>query len=99
MRFIQFMTSVLAGVVMLSLARTVDFADQGDRIMTSAEVEELLGLAPGTCAQNRLAAARGAQPVIPYFRIGRRIRYRLSEVERFLDAQTVRDTSGPQDAA
>jgi hypothetical protein len=43
-------------------------------------VERRLGVHDGWCAKDRLRA----QPRIPYCRIGRSIRYRPEDVERFI---------------
>ena len=56
-----------------------------ERYLTEREVESILGFKDGTLAANR---ARGrAHP--PFIRFERAIRYRSSEVERWLAERTV----------
>jgi excisionase family DNA binding protein len=52
-----------------------------DRLLTAAELAEMLGFATGTIVD---WSERGA---LPAFKIGGRLRFRLSEVEGWLDAQ------------
>jgi predicted DNA-binding transcriptional regulator AlpA len=58
-----------------------------DRFLTEQEAESLLGLKKGT-----LAAARcRRRPHPPFIRVGERhIRYRLCELEAWLESRTVR---------
>jgi predicted DNA-binding transcriptional regulator AlpA len=55
------------------------------RLMTEAEVEELIGFAKGTLAKNR--CLRRAHP--PYLKLGSAIRYRPAAVEKWLAAREV----------
>jgi hypothetical protein len=59
-------------------------------LMTEAEVSRFLGLRPNTLAHWRLTKL---QP-LPFIRIGRTIRYRLEEVERFLQQRQVAEGEG-----
>jgi nitrogen PTS system EIIA component len=52
-----------------------------ERFLTAAQLAELLGFAAGTVVD---WAERGA---IPAFKVGGRLRFRLSEVEDWLEAQ------------
>jgi len=54
-----------------------------ERLLTASELAELLGFAAGTIVD---WAERGT---IPAFKIGGRLRFRLSEVEGWLEAQRV----------
>jgi len=57
-----------------------------DKLMTLAEVADYLGLPRATIYQWR---SRGEGP--RGFRAGRHVRYRTSELERWIDAQCERD--------
>lgn len=59
-----------------------------DRLLTSAEVEGMLGLGRGWAAKDRIASAR-----IPHIKIGRSVRYRLVDVQAFIDDCIRRSTS------
>ena len=59
-----------------------------DVLMTSAELERRLNVAPGWAAKDRLGKAR-----IPWVQIGRSIRYRPADVTAFLESATRRSTS------
>ena len=56
-----------------------------DPLMTEQQLADLLGKSPKT-----LEADRGKGVGIPYVRVGRSIRYRTSDVEKYLDERTVR---------
>jgi excisionase family DNA binding protein len=56
--------------------------------MTVNEAARLLGLAPSTLAKLRL---NGNGPV--YCKLGRRVVYRRSDLENWLQSRTARDTS------
>ena len=63
------------------------------KLLYSAEdLAELLGVAPSTLARWR----RTGDPDLPYVRLGNRIRYRASDIEKFLDEIGV-DGSGEDD--
>lgn len=55
-----------------------------DKLLTAKETAELLGVRVQTLAAWRLEARE-----LPYTRVGRSIRYRLSAVQEYLDKQTV----------
>lgn len=65
------------------------------RLMTPAEVAELLGVQVQTLTAWR---CRGAQE-LPYVKAGRLVRYREADVERFVQMRTVGavDTTGQQE--
>lgn len=65
--------------------------DVHDRLLTSAEVEGMLGLARGWAAKDRIASAR-----IPHIKIGKSVRYRLADVQTFIEASKRRSTSDSQ---
>ena len=52
-----------------------------ERLLTAREVAELLGFAPGTVVDWAEAGR------IPYFKVGGRLRFRLSELEAWLEGQ------------
>jgi excisionase family DNA binding protein len=57
-----------------------------ERYLTTIEAAELLGIAPNT-----LEVWRSTRRVaIPYYKVGRVVRYRVSDVEKFLDQHAVR---------
>lgn len=57
-----------------------------DRLLTEAEAAELLGL-----KQNTLNNWRCTHRVpLPYVRVGRAIRYRLADIQAFIERGTVR---------
>ena len=68
--------------------------DLTDRLLTSEEVEKILGVAPGWCAKDRIGSAR-----IPHCKICKSVRYRLRDVEAFIDASMRRSTSDTQAVA
>ncbi|MEY4966234.1 MAG: Helix-turn-helix domain [Pseudomonadota bacterium] len=62
--------------------------DLTDRLLTSEEVEKMLGVSHGWCAKDRISTAR-----IPYVKIGKSCRYRLRDVDSFIAASMRRSTS------
>lgn len=55
------------------------------RLLTEREAAERLGVSPGT-----LSNWRSARLVkLPFLRLGRTVRYRARDIERFLDSATV----------
>jgi predicted DNA-binding transcriptional regulator AlpA len=58
------------------------------RLLTSQEVEQMLGVGRGWCAKDRISGAR-----IPFVKIGSACRYRPSDVQVFIDASVRRSTS------
>ena len=56
-------------------------------LITSSEVERLLGMAPGFCAKDRLT-----RRLIPWVSVGKAIRYRVSDVQKFIE-ESIRSTS------
>ena len=68
--------------------------DLPDKLLTSEEVEHMLGLKRGWAAKDRIAAAR-----IPHVKIGKCVRYRLSDVHAFINSSMRRSTSDTQAAA
>lgn len=52
-----------------------------DRLLTSHEVEKMLGVGPGWCAKDRISIGR-----IPHIKIGKSCRYRLADVQAFIDS-------------
>lgn len=67
-----------------------------DRLLTSAELEHMLGVSRGWAAKDRCGEAR-----IPHVAIGRSRRYRLADIQRFIETSIRKSTSdpGPQNAA
>jgi hypothetical protein len=63
-------------------------SDQLSPLLTDSELERALGVAKGWAAKDRVAKAR-----IPYVKIGRSVRYRLSDVQAFIDASVRKSTS------
>lgn len=57
-----------------------------ETFLTTAELAARWGVAPGSLVNDR---GRG-DSVVPYVKIGERVRYRLSDVEAYEAAQTVR---------
>jgi predicted DNA-binding transcriptional regulator AlpA len=56
--------------------------------LTAGEAAKMLGLAPSTLAKLRL---NGNGPL--YCKLGRRVVYRVADLEHWLQSRTVRDTS------
>lgn len=52
-----------------------------DRLLTAREVAELLGFAPGTIVD------WAERDELPHFKLGGRLRFRLSEVETWLETK------------
>lgn len=65
-----------------------------DDLLTSEDVEKMLGVGSGWCAKDRISTAR-----IPHVKIGKCVRYKLSSVQAFIDASMRRSTSDTQTAA
>ena len=55
------------------------------RLLTAEQTAEMLGIAPQTLSVWRSTA----RYPLPYVRVGRCVRYRLADVERYIAAQTV----------
>ena len=49
------------------------------KLLTEAEVADLLGVKPATVESWRI---RGIGPRLPWIKVGRAVRYRLADVER-----------------
>jgi len=56
------------------------------KLLTTKEVERLLGFASGTLAVLRCRRTT----TLPYIKMGRSVRYRQDDVEQWLAEQTVR---------
>jgi len=65
-----------------------------DRLLTSEEVEMLLGVSAGWCAKDRISTGR-----IPHVKIGKSCRYQRADVQAFIAASKRRSTSDAQIAA
>ncbi len=67
------------------------------QLITEKEAAKLLAVSPGTLRVQRCvgASAKGL-PMIPYLRIGRAIRYRLRDIQQFIDGH---DMTGVTEAA
>ena len=59
-----------------------------EKLLTSPEVEQMLGVGRGWCAKDRISGAR-----IPFVKIGSACRYRQSDVVAFIRASVRRSTS------
>lgn len=68
--------------------------DMSDKLLTSEEVEAMLGVGAGWCAKDRISTAR-----IPHVKLGKSCRYRLRDVRAFVDASVRRSTSDQRNAA
>jgi len=55
-----------------------------DQLLTEQQLAELLGKSPKTLERDRMSGVG-----IPFIRVGRSIRYRTSDVEKYLDERTV----------
>ena len=56
-----------------------------DKLLTETEAAERLVVAPRTLTKWRCTASQS----LPFIRVGRRIRYRASDVEAYLEGRTV----------
>ncbi len=65
-----------------------------DELLTSAEVEKILGVSTGWCAKDRISTAR-----IPHVKFGKCCRYRPADVQAFINASMRRSTSDAQAVA
>lgn len=59
-------------------------ADQYDKLLTQNEVVEWTGMSPAWFEMNRFKGTG-----IPYVRLGRAVRYKVSEVQRWIDSHVV----------
>lgn len=60
-----------------------------DRLVSNAEAAGILGVTPGTLDVWRCT---GRVP-LAYVKVGRSVKYRLSELQRFVEARTVTPSS------
>jgi predicted DNA-binding transcriptional regulator AlpA len=88
----QAMTNKLSNISTIALGS--HSANHPERLLTSEEVESIMGVGPGWCAKDRISSAR-----IPHIKIGKCVRYRLRDVEAFIDASMRRSTSDTQAVA
>jgi len=58
----------------------------GDRLLTNAETARIIGVHPKSLVRGRVYG--GPLSKLPHVSIGRNVRYRLSDVERFIAANT-----------
>lgn len=61
-----------------------------EKLLDQRETAEILGLSPRSLEAWRVQGAK-----IPFLRVGGRIRYRESDIQAFLDANTATSTSDP----
>ena len=61
-----------------------------DSLLSTKQASEYLGLAEKTLANSRYS---GVGISIPYIKIGSSVRYRLSEIESFIETNTYSHTS------
>jgi excisionase family DNA binding protein len=54
---------------------------RNEKLYSADELAELFGVAASTLARWR----RSGEPNLPYVRLGNRIRYRATDIEKFLD--------------
>lgn len=66
----------------------MDEIQRPEPLLTSEEVENILGVGRGWAAKDRINAAR-----IPYVKIGRTVRYRRADVIAFIGASVRKSTS------
>ncbi|MGZ3385530.1 MAG: helix-turn-helix domain-containing protein [Isosphaeraceae bacterium] len=69
----------------------VDFAELPP-VMTAQQVAPLLGMTVDALSQDRV----GGNPIIPYVKLGRRVRYLRRDLIRFLLANRIGETEAPQ---
>jgi len=72
---------------MIDIDSLVKGYQNSDPLLPEKKAAQILGLQPHTLAVWRLRASKGLPaPDLPYVRVGRRaIRYRLSDVQRFIE--------------
>ena len=68
------------------MQETVDRTARRSDLLTTPEAAEVLGTTKGTLTTWRCTRA----VEIPYVKVGRNVRYRLSDLTAFLEAQTVK---------
>lgn len=57
-----------------------------DRLLTETEAAKLLGISAGTLRVQRCTGARdGRFPMVPFHKLGRSVRYRLSDVMEIIN--------------
>ena len=67
------------------------------QLFTEKEAAKLLAVAPGTLRVQRcVGASEKGLPMVPYLRIGRAVRYRLQDIQQYIDGHVM---MGVPDAA
>lgn len=69
----------------------VDFSELPP-IMTAQQLVPLLGMTVDALSQDRV----GGNPIIPYVKLGRRVRYLRSDLIRYLLANRIGETEAPR---
>jgi excisionase family DNA binding protein len=69
----------------LDLPVPVDKKTSGQRLVNEQEAAAYLGVKPGTLTVWRATKRYG----LPYIRVGRLVRYRWADLERWLESRTV----------
>lgn len=64
--------------------------DYKDKLMTRDEAAEFLGLAAGTLAV--WSSKKGNLYNLPFVKIGSNVRYKLSDLEKFIERRTVNNS-------
>lgn len=63
------------------------------QLITEKQAAKLLAVSPGTLRVQRcVGASPKGLPMIPFVRIGRAVRYRLRDIQRYIDGQDVYGT-------
>lgn len=72
----------------MSSKHSPDSQERQTKLLTDSELEDMLGVGKGWAAKDRCQSAR-----IPHVKIGRSVRYRIQDVEAFIEASVRKSTS------
>ena len=69
--------------------KLIDAYGEADRLLSTKQTAEYLGLDPKSLANSRYT---GTGVKIPYIKLGKVVRYKLSEVDKYLEENTFNHT-------
>lgn len=61
------------------------FPNEAPKLISSTEASKILGLKPATLAQMRWRGTKN----LPYVKLGKAVRYKLSDIEAYINQNTI----------